>query len=103
MRRDSRRNKMDVYELIKAPIVIVSIATSLLEIKKIRKLGFHWVTFSVVVIGFYWAGYYTYSILRAIHGWSFTEHQVFVRSGILLSMVVFLAKAIRMNRRINNA
>lgn len=91
---------MDVYTFMKILIVLVGISAAILEIRKMVKLGFHWITMMVVMITLYWAGYYTFSFLRPILGWGFADHRIFVRSGVLLSTVVFLAKAIRINRSI---
>ena len=91
---------MDLFVLMKVLIVLFGISIVFLEIRKMYKLGFHWLTTAVVIIGLYWAGYYTYLILQARYGWAFPEHGVFVRSGILLTMAICLAKAIRANRSI---
>lgn len=91
---------MDAYVLMKFLIVLVSIFTAILEIRKMIRLGFHWLTASVAGIALYWAGYYAYSLLQTQLNWSIPEHQVFVRSGILLTSVILLAKAIRANRSI---
>lgn len=91
---------IDIFFIMQLAIIIVSLTTIILEIRKMRNLGFHVITLMVVLVCFYWAGYYIYQIVREILDISFLSHRVFVRSGILFSVVVFLAKAIRVNRRI---
>lgn len=91
---------MNIFSLMKFAIVIVAISTLLLELRKIVKLGFHWITASVIAVSLFWAVYYMYQIIRIYFNMSLPDHRVYVRSGILLSLTVFLAKAIRVNKEI---
>jgi hypothetical protein len=44
-------------------------------------------------MGLYWAAYYTYSIIQALTDLRLPSHQVFVRSGILLTLALVGAHA----------
>lgn len=91
---------MDIFYIIQCAIIIVALSTVYLEIRKMVKLGFHFLTTSVVVVSIFWAVYYFYQLIREAYGLSLPDHRSFVRSGILLTMSVLLAKAIRVNRRL---
>ena len=91
---------MDIFWIMQIIIVIVALVTVFLEIRKIKNLGFHIITFMVILACLFWATYYSYQLVREIFNYSLPAHRVFVRSGILFSLVVFLAKAIRVNRSI---
>lgn len=89
-----------IYKAMEISIILVSLATIFLEIRKMIKLGYHPITMFVVIIGIFWAVFYSYQLVRVQFDLSLPDHRTFVRSGILFSMVVFLSKAIRVNRRI---
>ena len=91
---------LDIYILMEVSIVLVSLCAIVLEIRKMVKLGFHPITFLVVVACSFWASFYSYQIVRLFFDLSLPDHRTFVRSGILFSVVIFLIKAIRVNRRI---
>ena len=91
---------LDVYMLIELLIILAGLGTVVLEIRKIKKLGFHPVTFFAAAVALYWALFYTYQISRIWFDISIPDHRTFVRSGILLSVVLLLTKAIRVNRKI---
>lgn len=91
---------MDTFIVMEILIIVISIVTVVLEIRKMLKLGFHPITFFVIIVGLYWGIFYGYQLIRITYELSLPSHRVFVRSGILLSMTVFLAKVIRVNRRI---
>jgi membrane protein YdbS with pleckstrin-like domain len=78
---------MDIYELMKYAIVIVAGIMAYAEFAQAieRKA---WVKWGLGFIGVYWAVYYAFSILRSLYGWQIYEHQVFVRSGILLTLAL---------------
>lgn len=91
---------MNIFLLMEFLIVIISIATVYLEIRKMIKLGFHQLTFFAVLVSLYWTIFYIYQLVRVEFNLTLPDHRAFVRSGILFSMVVFLSKAINVNRRI---
>ncbi len=78
---------MDAYELEKYAIVIVAGIMAYAEFAQAieRKA---WVKWALGFMGLYWAGYYTFSILRSLFSWRLYDHQVFVRSGILLTLAL---------------
>lgn len=91
---------MDIFWFMQILIVLVSICTICLEIRKMAKLGFHLLTFLVVLVLMFWVVYYSYQLIRELFALSLPSHRTFVRSGILMSVSLFLAKAIRVNRSI---
>lgn len=93
---------IDIFFAMQLAIVFVSLATIVLEIRKMRNFGFHVITLMVVLVCSYWAGYYIYQIVNEILGVPISENSVLIKSGILFSVVIFLAKAIRVNRRIKS-
>lgn len=91
---------MDIFYLMEIAIIVISVITIWLEIKVMTKLGFNLLTASVVIVALFWAVYYGYQLVRELLNLSLPVHRVYVRSGILLSMTVFAAKAIRIIRKI---
>lgn len=82
-----------LYELEKVAIVLVALLMAYAEFAQALKYRKSWVKWALGFMGLYWAGYYTFSILRSLFGWRFYDHQVFVRSGILLTLALVGAHA----------
>jgi hypothetical protein len=79
---------MDFFELEKVAIVIVALIMAYAEFKQGLMYRKRWLKFGLAFMGLYWAAYYTYSILRGIFDLQFAEHQIFVRSGILMTLAL---------------
>ena len=86
---------MDVYEFEKIAIVIVSLIMAYAEFRQAIILKGSWIKLGLGAIGLYWAVYYSYSIYRTYFNLRLADHQVFVRSGILLTVAFVAAGAIR--------
>lgn len=86
---------MDVYEFEKIAIVIVSLIMAYTEFRQAIILKGSWIKLGLGAIGLYWAVYYSYSIYRTYFNLRLADHQVFVRSGILLTVAFVAAGAIR--------
>lgn len=84
---------INFFDLEKVAIIVVALFMSYAEIKQGLRYRKRWIKFSLGFMGFYWAGYYIYSLLRGVYGWSFPEHQIFVRSGILLTLSLVASSA----------
>jgi hypothetical protein len=74
------------YELEKIAIVIAGLLMAYAEFAQVNRYHRRWIKFGLGVMGLYWAAYYTYSLLQNTLGWSLPEHQLFVRSGILVTI-----------------
>jgi hypothetical protein len=74
------------YELEKIAIVIAGLLMAYAEFKQVSRYRMRWIKCGLGIMGLYWAAYYSYSLLRASFGWSFPDHQIFVRSGILVTI-----------------
>ena len=85
---------MDIFELEKVAIVVVALIMAYAEFMQGLKYRKRWIKFGLAFMGLYWAGYYTYSLLRTYFGWSFPEHQIFVRSGILMTLSLVASGAL---------
>ena len=85
---------MNIFELEKVAIVIVALIMAYAELKQGLLYRRRWIKFGLAFMGLYWAGYYTYSILRFHFDWTFAEHQIFVRSGILLTLSLVASGAL---------
>ena len=86
---------MDVYEFEKIAIVIVSLIMAYAEFRQAIILKGSWIKLGLGAIGLYWAVYYSYSIYRTYFNLRLADHQVFVRSGILITVSLVAASAIR--------
>ena len=82
-----------LYELEKYAIVVVALIMAYAEFAQYFKHRKSWIKFALGMMAVYWAAYYVFSILRAIFEWRFLDHQVFVRSGILLTLALVGANA----------
>jgi hypothetical protein len=74
------------YELMKVAIVIVGLLMAYAEFAQVGRYRRGWIKLGLGIMGVYWSVYYVYSLLRLTFGWSFPEHQIFVRSGILITL-----------------
>lgn len=45
-----------------------------------------WVKWGLGVMGLYWAAYYIYSLIQALTDLRLPAHQIFVRSGLLITL-----------------
>lgn len=90
------------YEFEKVIIVIVSITLAYVEFRQAIILKGSWVKIGMGFIGVYWAIYYSYSLYRTHFDLRLPSHQVFVRSGVLLSLALTLAGAIRTLRMLRS-
>lgn len=86
---------MDVYEFEKIAIVIASLVMAYAEIRQAIILKGSWIKVGLGLMGFYWAVYYSYSIYRTYFNLRLADHNVFVRSGILITVSLVAAGAIR--------
>ena len=86
---------MDIlYELEKVVIVIVSLLMAYAEFSQAALYRRSWVKWGLGFMGIYWAVYYAYSIYRSITGLHFGAHQIFVRSGILVTVALVASGAL---------
>ena len=86
---------MDVYEFEKVAIVIMSLIMAYAEFRQAIILKGSWVKVGLGSVGLYWAVYYSYSLYRSYFDLRLVDHQVFVRSGILITISFVTAGAIR--------
>jgi|LSQX01.3.fsa_nt_gb hypothetical protein len=90
-----------LYELEKYAIVLVSLVMAYAEFAQFFRHKRTWVKFALGLIALYWAGYYTFSIMRGLFGWQIYDHQTYVRSGILLTVALVGANAMMTLRVLN--
>lgn len=83
-----------LYELEKYAIVLVSLIMAYAEFAQYFKHRKSWIKFALGFMGVYWAVYYVYSIYRTAFGMLLDAHQIFVRSGILLTVALVAANAL---------
>lgn len=83
-----------LYELEKVVIVIVSVLMAYAEFSQAARYKRSWVKWALGVMGVYWAVYYTYSIIQAIADLRLPSHQIFVRSGLLLTISLVTSNAL---------
>lgn len=86
---------MDIFEIEKVAIIILSLGMAYAEFKQAFILRGSWIKCGLGLIGVYWAVYYSYSLYRTYFDLRLPSHQVFVRSGILLTIAFVTAGAIR--------
>jgi hypothetical protein len=86
---------MDIYELEKVAIVILALIMAYAEFRQAIILKGSWIKCGLGVVGIYWAVYYGYSLYRTYFDLRLPSHQVFVRSGILITLAFVAAGAIR--------
>jgi hypothetical protein len=82
-----------LYELEKYAIVIAALIMAYAEFAQYFRHRKSWIKLALGFMGLYWAAYYTYSILRVALDLRMPSHQVFVRSGILLTVALIGANA----------
>lgn len=86
---------MDIYELEKVAIVILALIMAYAEFRQAIILKGSWIKYGLGVVGIYWAVYYGYSLYRTYFDLRLPSHQVFVRSGVLITLAFVAAGAIR--------
>ena len=74
------------YEFEKYVIVCVSLFMAYAEFAQYARYRRSWSKLALGFMGLYWAGYYAYSIIRSVLDLRLPSHQIFVRSGILLTV-----------------
>lgn len=85
---------MDIlYEIEKGIIVIVALLMAYAEFRQAMRYRRSWVKWGLGFMGVYWAVYYTYSFVRSIMGIRLEAHQIFVRSGILVTIALVASGA----------
>lgn len=86
---------MDVlYEIEKGIIVLVSLLMAYAEFSQASRYRRSWVKWALGFMGIYWAIYYSYSIVRTVFNITqFPTHQIFVRSGLLLTLSLIASNA----------
>lgn len=82
-----------LYELEKYAIVLVSLIMAYAEFAQYFRHRKSWIKFALGLMAMYWMAYYVFSILRGVFDWQIYDHQVFVRSGILLTIALVGANA----------
>jgi hypothetical protein len=83
-----------MYELEKYAIVVVALVMAYAEFAQYFKHRKSWIKFALGVMALYWAAYYSYSIYRVLFNVYLNAHQIFVRSGILLTLALVGANAL---------
>lgn len=86
---------MDIlFEVEKGLIVIVSLLMAYAEFAQAVKYRNSWVKWGLGFMGLYWAVYYTYSIIQEVAGLRLPTHQIFVRSGLLVTVALVASGAL---------
>lgn len=76
-----------LYELEKAAIIIAALIMAYAEFSQAMKYKRSWVKWGLGFMGVYWAIYYSYSLIRSVFNITqYPAHQIFVRSGLLLTV-----------------
>lgn len=86
---------MGIFEIEKVAIVILALIMAYAEFRQAIILKGSWIKYGLGVVGIYWAVYYGYSLYRTYFDLRLPAHQVFVRSGVLLTIAFVTAGAIR--------
>jgi len=91
-------------EALKYMIVVAGGLMSYAEIRQAIRLSkikadYAWVKWGLGIMGAYWSLYYMFSIIRDIFGISIYNHQVLVRSPLLVTISLVAAGAIMSLRR----
>jgi hypothetical protein len=86
---------MNIFELEKVVIIIVSLAMAYAEFRQAVLLKGSWIKVGLGFMGLYWAAYYAYALYRDYYNIRLPIHQVFVRSGILLTVTLVAIGAFR--------
>lgn len=85
---------MILYEIEKFVIVLVALLMAYAEFAQVKLHKRAWVKWGLGFMGIYWAVYYTYSLIRTMFGLLLEGHQIFVRSGLLLTLSLVTSNAI---------
>lgn len=86
---------MDIlYEIEKVLIVLVGLLMAYAEFSQVAKYRRSWVKWGLGCMGIYWAVYYSYSLVRTVFSIEqLAAHQIFVRSGLLLTLSLITSNA----------
>ena len=83
-----------MYEIEKGVIVLVGLLMAYAEFSQAAKYRRSWIKWALGFMGIYWAVYYSYSIVRVLFDIEqFPPHQIFVRSGLLLTLSLVASNA----------
>lgn len=82
-----------LYELEKIAIIIAAALMAYAEFAQAMKYRRSWVKWGLGFMGCYWFIYYTYSLVQGMTDLRLPSHQIFVRSGILLTLSLVGASA----------
>lgn len=74
-------------------IVLFGILMAYVELAQAIKFRKAWTKWALGFMGIYWALYYIYAIIRPYFAITLPTHQVFVRAGVLLTIVFVWANA----------
>lgn len=87
--------KIDFYEIEKLAIIFFGLVMAYAEFKQAKHFHASWTKIALGMTGVYWAVYYAYSFYRNIAKIEqLDSHQMFVRSGILITVALISAVAI---------
>lgn len=84
---------IDFYEAEKIAIIVFALIMAYAEFAQAIKHKGTWIKWALGFMGLYWATYYTYSLAQAFFGLRLPSHQIFVRSGIMLTIAFVAAGA----------
>jgi hypothetical protein len=84
---------IDFYEAEKIAIIVFALIMAYAEFAQAIKHKGTWIKWALGFMGLYWAGYYAYSLYRTFTGVTMSAHQIFVRSGIMLTLAFVAAGA----------
>ena len=83
-----------LYELEKVAIVIVGLIMAYAELSQAAIYKRSWVKVGLGVMGIYWAVCYAYLLIRVLFDLTqYPAHQIFVRSGLLLTLSLIASNA----------
>ena len=83
-----------IYEWLKVAIIIASLLMAYAEFAQAALYRKSWVKWGLGFVGIYWAAYYVYALVQAAFELRLPQHQIFVRSGILLTVSLVAAGAL---------
>lgn len=86
---------MDIlYEVEKILIVFVALLMAYAEFSQAARYRRSWVKWALGFMGIYWVIYYSYSLIRTVFNITqYPTHQIFVRSGLLLTLSLIASNA----------
>lgn len=82
------------FEVEKGAVVIVALLMAYAEFAQAARYRRSWVKWGLGFMGVYWAVYYTYSIIQSVSDLRLPTHQIFVRSGLLVTLALVASGAL---------